>query len=171
MQLTSSRSSGKWPGLASRTGSRGAGEPATPCPRLVLGRCAPHAGPRPAAPRAPGTRREPRARGQVQGCRRVGLRIVRAQRAGLRPPRSRAALARRQERAQWGLGRSARRGGGASGIGTPPAPGRGGGGASECFPCCPTAAALGLLLNFHSHGRLYAGWQGFPAGAETCVYP
>lgn len=72
--------------------------------------------------------RERRARGESPGrgakfrpgCRRVGLRSVRTQPAGLRPPRPRAALARRQERAQWGLGRSARRGGGASGMGTPP---------------------------------------------------
>lgn len=41
-------------GWLAGTGSRGAGEPETPCPRLVLDRCAPHAGPRLGAPRAPG---------------------------------------------------------------------------------------------------------------------
>lgn len=109
VQLTSSRSSGKWPGLPSATGSGGARGTCDPPARASSS-----AGARLTRGRA-SLLRERRARGESpgrgakfsRGCRRVGLRSVRARRAGLRPPRPRVALARRQERAQRrrGLGR------------------------------------------------------------------
>lgn len=116
VQLTSSRSSGKWPGLASTTGGWGVGGPATPCPRFVFSRCALHTGPRLGAPRALG--REAKSSpgcGRISGCAATG---PSGKASGHRGPARRSPGS--QERAQWGLGRSARGGGGASGLGTPP---------------------------------------------------
>lgn len=125
------------------------GEPATPCPRLVFGRCALHTGPRLGALRALGrARREARARGQVLSGmpQRVRLRGVTARRAGLRPPRPRAALT--QVPGARAVGPRAKRARGGRSLGPGHAPlarGRGGGGeASEylrhlgsCLPCGP----------------------------------
>lgn len=73
VQLTSSRSSGKWPGLASTTGGWEWEGPATPCPRFVFGRCALHSGPRFGASRAPGREAKfnPGCR-SVSGCVETG---------------------------------------------------------------------------------------------------
>lgn len=92
VQLTSSRSSGKWPGLASTTGGWGLGVGGTcdPLPALRLRQVRASLG---AALRY---FESARARGQIQPgmpqCFR--LRRDRAQRAGLWPPRPRAAVTR-----------------------------------------------------------------------------
>lgn len=136
VQLTSSPSSGKWPGLASTTGSRGAGEPATPCPRLVLGRCAPHAGPRLGAPRAPGHAARAQGAGPSSArdaaepsCAATG---PSGQASGHRGPAPRSPGTGSARSRAWGEARAEEAEPRA--WARPLTRGRGGGGASECFP-------------------------------------
>lgn len=172
VQLTSFRSSGKWPGLASTTGGGGAGEPATPCPRLVLGRCALHAGPRLGAPRAPG--HAARAQGAEPSSTREAAEASCAvsgpsgQASGHRGPAPRSPGARSARSGAWGEARSKEAEPRA--WAHPLARGRGGGGgASECFPGGQLLLlALGCLA---SPPRLFPRWQDFPAPRRHACTP
>lgn len=163
MQLTSSPSSGKWPGLASTTGSRGAGEPATPCPRLVLGRCAPHAGPRLGAPRAPG--HAARAQGAGPSSARDAAEPSCAasgpsgQASGHRGPVPRSPGSGNARSRAWGEAR-AEEAEPRAWARPPSSPARRRRGL-RVLPLRP-AATPGLLPALRFPCPLYPGWQGFP---------
>lgn len=163
---------GSGPGWLVRqaAGVGGLGGPATPCPRFVFGRCALHSGPRLGPPRAPGREAKfnPECR-SISGCVATG---PSGQASGHRGPALRSPG--RQERAQWGLGRSARR---RRSLGPGHAPylagGGRGGGASECFlmSSCYTWALSALLPWPFLLSGSYSQWQGCPAARESACAP
>lgn len=148
MQLTSSRSSGKWPGLANRTGGWGVGGTWDPLPVLRLRQVRASRG---AAPRCS---ESARARGQVQPGmpQYFRLRSDRAQRAGLRPPRPRAALTRAPGARAEGPRAKRAEEAGPRAWARPLSRGRGGGGgASECFLASCGYTCFGGLFSYLGH--------------------
>lgn len=147
------------------------GESATPCPRLVLGRCAPHAGPRLDAPRAPG--HAARAQGSGPSSAREAAEPSRAasgpsgQASGHRGPAPRSPGTGSARRRAWGEARAEEAE--PQTWARPLARGRGGGGASECFPGGQLLLLGSCCLTFPT---TVVSWvAGLPCCAETRVYP